>query len=204
MAVIALSAALRIARMSWSQQRRDLAFDSIFGSQAVEVSGPRWMVSLAAPLMKEADAGAWQALLLRLAGKTNQLEVWNQVRPAPLGTMRGSMTLSGAHAQGATALTIAASGQAATTLKAGDLLGLGSAITQQVVMVLDDATADGSGVITVNINPALRNAFSTGAAVNWDKPKALFRATTSRVDWEYRAGRFVEMGGLDLVEDWRS
>ena len=205
MAVITLSTALGLARMSWSQQRRDLAFDSIFGSQAVEVSGPRWMVSLAAPLMKEADAGAWQALLLRLAGKTNQLEVWNQMRAAPLGTMRGTMTLSGNHAQGAAALIITAgAGQAGTTLNAGDLLGLGSGITQQVVMVLDDATANGSGVITVNINPALRGAFSSGAAITWDQPKALFRATSSRVDWEYAAGKIVKIGGLDLVEDWRS
>lgn len=204
MAVITLPDALHAARIVWSQQRRDLGFSSLFGSQGVEVSGPKWGASLVAPAQNDDQVGAWQALLLRLGGKTNQLALWNQVRPAPRGTMRGAMTLSVAAVQGAASLSIVATGQAGTTLKQGDYLGLGSGTTQHLVLVLDDATADGSGVIAVNINPPLRNAFVLGTTVTWDKPKALFRASASRVDWEYTGGMAVKVGVLDLVEDWRA
>lgn len=204
MAVITLPDTLRSASITWSQARRDLGFNSPFGSQSVEVSGPKWAVSLTAPVQNDETAGAWQALLLRLGGKTNQLELWNQVRPAPRGTMRGTMTLSAGAAQGAVSLSIVAADQAGKTLKQGDYLGLGSGTTQHLVFVLDDAAADGSGVIAVNINPPLRDAFVLGTTVTWNKPKALFRASASRVDWEYSRGNQVKVGVLDLVEDWRA
>ncbi len=204
MSVITFPSALSGATMKWAPRRRDVAFNSVFGSQSVGVSAPGWAVNLVAPPMKESDAGAWKALLMLLDGNVNQLELWDMQRPAPLGTMRGTMTLNGAHAQGATALSVTAgAGQASTTLKQGDLLGLGSTTTQQVVMVTADATANGSGVIAVNIKFPLRNAFSGGASVVWDKPKALFRMTNQNNGWDYAPGLITSGFSLDLIEDWR-
>lgn len=163
-------------------------------------------MSLSPPQMKDKDSesGVWQALLLQIAGKTNQLSVWNLARPAPIGTMRGTMTLNASAAQGATTLAIVASGENAKTLLQGDLLGLGSGTTQQVVMVTADATSNGSGVISVSTEPPLRTAFAGGAAVTWDKPKALFRVTQSKSSWDYSPGVIVSGFALDLIEDWRS
>ncbi|MFA6121923.1 MAG: hypothetical protein WCT35_04920 [Sideroxydans sp.] len=204
MSVITFSESLGVGKFTWGQQRRDLSFNSLFGSQSVGISSPLWMVSITSSNSKESDAGAWQSLLLKLSGKVNQLELWNVMRPSPIGTMRGTMTLNAAAAQGDVALSIIAASEAAKTLKAGDLLGMGSGTTQQVVMVLDDAVANGSGVISVNINPALRNAFAGGASVVWDKPKALFRQSATKASWDYAQGRAVGGMSLDLIEDWRA
>jgi len=206
MSVITFPSTLSAARMSWGQIRRDVAFNSPFGSQAVNVTGPQWTASLAPPLMKDSSAGQWQALMLQLLGKINQLEIWNLARPAPLGTMRGTLTVKGAHAQGATSLIMSGgAGQASTTIKQGDYFGLGSSTTQQVVMALADATADGAGDITINITGTpLRNAFSNGAAVSWDKPKALFRVVNAKTSWDYAPGLVVSGFALDLIEDWRT
>lgn len=204
MAVITFPSTLTVAKMTLSQVRRDLAFNSSFGSQAVEVSGPLWAATLQSPAMKESTSGAWKAFLLSLKGRINQLALWDLSRPAPRGTMRGTMTLNTAAAQGAETLSIIAATEAAKTLLAGDLLGLGSGITQQVVMVTADATADGSGIISVNTQPALRNAHLIAAAVTWDKPKALFRVAQSKAEWEVGLGLAVPGFSLDLLEDWRS
>jgi hypothetical protein len=202
--IITFPDTLPASAMSWGMQRRDMSFGSSFGSQSIEAATPLWKVSLSAPKIKEAESGAWQALLLSLKGRTNQLELWHILRPAPIGTMRGTMTLGAAAAKGATSLTIAAgAGQASTTLKQGDLLGLGSILTQQVVMVTADATADGSGNIIVSTEPALRNDFAVGAAVTWDKPKALFRQASVKSEWNYVPGVIVSGFSLDLIEDWR-
>lgn len=205
MAVITFpeSLAEKVSRLSWAQNRNDMEFRSMFGAQALEVSSPLWSAGLEFGDMLENDAGALQTLMMQLRGRTNQLALWNFARPAPLGTMRGTMTLSADAAQGATSISITAGvGQAAKTLLAGDFLGIGSGLTQQVVMVTADATSNGSGVISISIEPPLRNAFAAGAAVTWDKPKALFRRQSSKAGWDYQS---VLASGfsLDLLEDTR-
>jgi hypothetical protein len=203
MSVITFPATLSVRGVAWTQQRRDMNFNSPFGSQSVEVSVPLWAATLTSNGMVEKDSGAWKALLLQLRGRTNQLELWDMTRPQPLGTMRGTMTLNAAAAQGDVGLGIIASGQGSATLKAGDMLGLGSGITQQVVMVTADATADGTGLIAATIEPPLRNEFSSGASVTWDKPCALFRSNVSRNGWEMALGKEMNGFSLDLIEDWR-
>lgn len=202
MSIITFPESLKVARVTWAQQRNDVEFRSGFGAQAVELAGPLWSVTLEAVSGREADSGGWQALGMQLRGRTNQLELWNHARHVPRGTMRGTMTLNSSAAQGATTLSIVASGQASKTLLRGDLLGVGINLTQQVVMVVADATSNGSGIISVTIEPPLRNAFLAGEAITWNKPKALFRRVNSRFSWESYAA-VTEGFALDLIEDFR-
>lgn len=203
MSVITFPSTLKVDSATWGQTRLDLTYSSAFGSQSIEVSPPLWSVKISSPAMFESDSGAWQALIISLKGRTNQLELWNHGRSYPRGTMRGTMTFNGGHAQGATTLSIVASGEVSKTLVAGDFLGFGTGTTQQIVMVTADATSNGSGVISVTVQPPLRNAHLTGASVAWDKPKALFRRSESVASWDYDtilASGFT----LDLIEDWRT
>jgi hypothetical protein len=85
------------------------------------------------------------------------------------------------------------------TLLQGDWLGIGSGSKQQVVMVTQDATSTGQGNITVNFEHPLRNGFSAGQAVTWDKPKALFRLRQNRPGWDYERSRAKNLK-FDLVE----
>ncbi len=198
MSIIQVPTGLSVAAQTWAQQRNDFEFRSAFGAQALEASAPLWLSTImATPKRPE----LWQALMLQLRGKTNQLALWNMGRPQPKGTMRGTMTL-GTTAQGATALTINAAGQAGKTLLAGDYLGVGAGLTQQVVMVVADATASGAGVVSVVTEPALRNPFTSGAGVTWYRPCALFRRKDSTSKWDYEPG-VVKGMSLDLIEDWR-
>ncbi|SCX94324.1 hypothetical protein SAMN05216420_101403 [Nitrosospira sp. Nl5] len=203
MSVITFSSSLKVARCTWAQVRNDIEFRSAFGSQAVEAAGPLWAVTLEGTPRLESNGGPFKALGMQLRGKTNQLAMWDLARPIPLGTMRGTMTLNSAAAQGATTLSIIASGQASKTLLQGDYLGIGSLLTQQVVMVVEDATSDGSGIISVTVEPPLRNAFLAGESVTWDQPKALFRRVDSRFGWN-NYGAVVDGFVLDLIEDWRT
>lgn len=204
MSVITLPSSFRIATLGWEQIRNDMEFRSIFGAQVLEASPPLWATMITATTYKESDAGAWQALLMQLRGKTNQLAVFNSGRSTPLGTMRGTMTLNSSAAQGATTLSIVASGENSKTLLQGDYLGLGSGTTQQVVMVVTDATSNGSGVISVTIEPPLRNAHSSAAAVTWNSPTALFRCREAPAKWEYSPGMIVDGFALNLIEDVRA
>jgi hypothetical protein len=203
MAVITFPSGLYPERMSWAQQRLAADFRSIFGAQSLDAAPPVWTVSVQFGKMTETQSGALKALLLQLRGATNPLAIWDMGRPAPVGTMRGTMTLASAVSAGAQSIPVTAGvGQAAKTLVRGDWLGLGSGTTQQVVMVVADAVANASGVITAAIEPPLRNAFASGAAVTWDKPKALFRRQSASAGWDYES-TFASGFALNLLEDWR-
>lgn len=197
-----------LVNVGWSQKRNESVSGSPFGSQALEFGPPEWQVSIAPIEMLDASAGAVLALYLKLRGRTNQLSLWNTVRPAPLGTMRGTMILSDDIAQGAATMSISAAGQGGATLLQGDFLGFGSGTAQQLVMVVEDAVADGSGNISVTFEPPARNDILTGsppaAGVTWDKPAALFRLAQSSLGWDYTGGTRVGARPLELIEDWRA
>jgi hypothetical protein len=117
-------------------------------------------------------------------------------------TAAGSVFMWGAKVNPGTAPTPYGFGK---TLKKGDLLGIGSGTTQQVVMVTEDAVSTSQGNITVQFQPPLRNSFPAGQAVVWDKPKALFRRVSNELGWDYRGKNTVTSGmTLDLIEDWRA
>jgi hypothetical protein len=335
MAVLTWNNAYKVSSFRWNKLRRDVLFSSIFGSQALEGGSPLWEVDIQGAPQMNVEAHAMVAFLESLEGYRNQLALWNLAQPQPVGTMRGTMTLSSSAAQGAGTLavastsdvelvsngtfdadvsgwassptfqssaawvggemqvsyvsasarqlqtiptvpgrqytmtvtqrrvtgtgsgyfgmvtaggsnvTVAASSASTTnvtrsvtftatattttialaittsgdvfafdnvsvrealagrTLLAGDLLGIGSGPTQQVVRVTVDAVSNASGVITVSIGTPLCNAFTAGAAVIWDRPKALFRQKSANAGIEYTPG-IGQPWSLSLVEDWRS
>lgn len=205
MSIISMTTELasQISLMSWGQRRFDVTSRSVFGAQAIETGHPLWTAEVTVAPRLERQAGPWKALLLNLEGQINQLELWDIQRPVPLGTMRGTMVLGEDAAAGAKTIQISAgSGQAGKTLLMGDMLQLGSGVTQQVVMATADAIADVNGDIEVSFNGPLRNAFSAASAVTWDKPKALFRRTVSESRWDYEP-KFARGFGMSLIEDWR-
>jgi hypothetical protein len=124
-----------------------------------------------------------------------------------MGTMRGTLTLNAAPSAGAVAISVTGgAGQAGKTLQAGDYLQIGSGLgTSQVVMVMADATANGSGVIALTTEPPLRTAFASGTAVQWDRPAAYFKQQGTAVAWSYEPGREIVTTGMavDLLEVWQ-
>jgi hypothetical protein len=202
MSIVTFPSTLDVEKFSWEYKPMDVTFSSNFGTQSIGGGMPKWAASISAPDIYEYQASQWQTLLMQLRGRQNQLALWNLARPVPLGTYRGSPTLSSSVAMGDTTMTFVDATQASKTLKVGDYVGIGSGLTQQVVMLVADATANGSGVITVTFEPPLRNAFATSTAITLDKPKALFRQTASSNKWDY-SGVFASGFALDLQEDWR-
>jgi hypothetical protein len=194
---------LKVSSFRWNKYNQMAVFRSSFGSQAITTGAPLWEVDLMGVPEYWNEANQIATFLESLEGHTHQLELWNLTQPVPRGTMRGAMVLASAAAQGATTLQISGGvSEANKTLLTGDLIGLGSGLTQQVVRVMSDATADGTGLITVSIGTPLRNAFVSGAAVTWDKPKALFRQKSLNEGIEYVAV-VGQPWALSLVEDWR-
>lgn len=181
--------------------------DSTGSTQARLYGHPRWSLTLMPPQrLKRAEAAYWRAVTLKLKGRINVLAAYDPARAAPRGTMRGTITLKTTVVAGAEAMTLAAgAGQAATTLLAGDWLQIGTGYgTSQLIMVTDDATADGAGDIAIQFAHPLRKGFTAGAAITWDKPLVYCKQGADRTAWRYKGQSLLEEGyGFpDLLEDW--
>jgi hypothetical protein len=205
-AVITMPTNLPVAECSFGQVRYDLTETSdATGSQSARIlAPPRWKLSMASgPLLSTDHFGLWSSMLMQLRGKVNTLAAFDTVRTEPAGTMRGTMTLNGAHAAGATTLSVVASGQASKTLLRGDMLQIGTGLgTSQTVMVMADATSNGSGVISLTVEPPLRAAYSGGTAVAWQRPLIYCKLVNESTSWTYTRAPTHRQGGMaaDLLE----
>lgn len=110
MSVITWPAGLSVpASFTLGQQRYDMTESSdSSGADAARLLGPpRWTVSLrSVDIMTLAEAGLWEAMLLQLRGRVNHLAVYDPVRVAPQGSLRGAPTLDATAAAGATSIVL--------------------------------------------------------------------------------------------------
>ncbi len=196
---------LAVAEFSFGQRRFDVAaISDATGDQQARLFGPpRWTCSVQAPgALPREQAVVWQTMLLQLRGRINHLAVWDRTGPSPRGTMRGTLTLNSTVAAGATSATITGgSGQANTTLKAGDKLQFASGVgSSQLVQVTSDAVASGSGIITVTFEPPARIQFGAVTAVTWDRPVAYFKVQQDETSWRGTSPEIFSGFGVDLLE----
>ncbi|MFC5524013.1 hypothetical protein [Polaromonas jejuensis] len=196
---------LKIKRLKFGQKRFDLRFqngDSGAGQSRI-LAPPRWTAALVCPDgLSQAEAAIWRNLILQLQGMTHQLALPDLANLTPRGTMRGTLTLSAQANAGDTSLTITGgAGQANATLLTGDWIGIGSGGQRQLLNIAGDYTANGAGVIVVNISQPVRWQQAASSAVIWDGPTALFRQTSTDSSWDYEPG--IRNGySLDLMESW--
>ncbi len=151
------------------------------GLQVTDLLADFWSVSLdLAPGNDPIIGGQIEAFFDRLKGAANCIVLWNLRRPAPLGSLRASPTLAATAAQLSNTASIQTT--AGATLLAGDMIGIGG----QLVRVMTDTVANGSGVMPVEFAPRLRAVQNAGAAVTWDKPTSTFVMVSTQgapVDW---------------------
>lgn len=164
------------------------------GLQVTDLLADFWAVTLdMVPGNDPIVGGQVEAFFDRLKGASNRIILWNLKRPAPLGTLRGTPTLSAAAAQLANTASIQTT--AGATLYAGDMIGIGG----QLVRCMADATANGSGVMSVEFAPRLRAAQVSGAAVTWDKPTSTFVLSGNAAPVDWTPGRYTAPS-IDLRE----
>lgn len=200
MSIVTLPNALKYNQFAWGVNNYEMeeTADSTGDSAARIIGPPRWTAHFTSnDDMDLAEAARWEWLMLQLRGD-NCLALYDIVRLAPQGTMRGTPTLAANIAVGDTSATITASG----TLKQGDRLGFGTGLgTSQLIIVAADAAAS-SGTITFTFNNPARIAFSSGTSVIWDKPVAYFRRTNRAATLGRYSATSLSQGGfsLDLME----
>lgn len=178
MSTIALPVQFTPSTVNFKQNVNQRVSAAPFGGseQAIDLLNDRWTCNCEISIKSAAKAASLEAFVAAMRGQTNTVALYHFARPAPNGTMRGTLTLNVAAAQGASSIVVTGgAGQAGNTLLAGDMLGVGGLL----LMVASDCVADANGTVTVLITNRLRVAQNSGAAVTWSQPTALFRLLSS-------------------------
>ncbi len=183
--------------VDWSLVPNTITFESpLSGSvQTVEFPGARWRVSFSMDNLQEADSALLQAMLVRLRGRAGRLALHNFARPTPRGTIAGTPLVMGAAQTGGTLIIDGCT--VGSTLKAGDFIG----VNGELKMVVADATANGSGQMTLTIEPPLRSSPADNAAITTTQPTATFMLAQDETKWTARPGVLTSFP-LEFVEVW--
>lgn len=171
--------------------------------QARSYGVPVWAMTLIAPkALTDQQAGAWKAMGLRLRGLVNHLAAFDPGRPAPVGSLRGTLSLAQVAPAGAALLDITAGvEQAGRTLEPGDLLQVGNGLgTSQLVAVTAPAVVNGFGRIVVETEPPIRAEHPIGTAVTWDRPRVYMSRTDPRFGWQTYSRLHTVGMSLSLIE----
>lgn len=165
----------------------------------LSLPGARWRATMQFPdtdLSELVYRRQIEAFLLSLRGGADRLLMWNPLTPQPLGTMRGFVTLTAAVAAGAASAQITGGAPAAsTTLLRGDRIAFGG----QRVVLTADATANGSGVMTVAFQPPHRLGAASGATVTLTRPVTTYVLSQPVVQMAARGERLPGFA-VELIE----
>lgn len=145
--------------------------------------GEMWKMDVSLPPMSRTLAEAWVGFLLALNGPEGTFLMGQPGYTTARGTWSANSPLVNGASQ--TGKSLAVDGlTASATVKAGDWLQLGSGSSTRLHKVSQDATANGSGQVTLDIWPRLRSSPSDNAAVTISSPKGIWRLARNDQDWD--------------------
>lgn len=183
------------ARMRWSLvSNTQLSVSPLNGTiQTQELPGARWKIQMDYPPLDEADAALMRAFLVKMRGQANRTDLGPFDRQTPRGTAGGTPLVNGGSQAGASLVTDGWS--AGATMLTGDFFAVG----QQLFLVAADATADGSGNMTLTIEPPIRTSPADNAPITKASPKARFMLVNNEVGWDVQLKGLTDFS-FDLLE----
>lgn len=152
-------------------------------------AGQSWSIDVSLPPIRDRDTvEQWAAFLLSLNGREGTFLMGDPTRRAPRGSGGGTPLVKGASQTGQ---TLAIDGCPLSTtdwLRAGDYIQLGSGSTSRMHRLLADADTNGSGEVTLDIWPRLRESPADNAPITITSPKGLWRLASNERSWDVGIG----------------
>ncbi len=149
-----------------------------FAQQAQALGGERWEADVTLPAMKRAAAEDWIGWLIALNGQEGTFLMGDPVNTSPRGSWAGTPLTSGVHGARVKTLVIDGATPGATFLR-GDWFGVGSGSSSHLHRLVQNSTANGLGVATLDIWPGLRESLADNTALTIASPKGLFRLNSN-------------------------
>ena len=158
-----------------------------YSTQSQAFAGQRWAADVTLPPMRREQAAQWVSFLVSLRGSFGDFLLGNPMACVARGVGGGSPVVSGASQTGSDLNITGATASTTGWLKAGDYIQLGAGIDQRLHMVTADANSDGSGNVSLSIEPALRSSPADNLAIVVANCKGVFRLSSNETGWNANA-----------------
>ena len=155
-----------------------------------------WALVLECDNLTGAARAALQAFLLKISAGDHNFTVQDHSYTRR-GSGSGTPLIKGAAQTGNSIATDGWTNSATGVLLAGDLVQ----IRNQLVMVLADVNANGSGEATLSVVPAVRIAPADNSAIVTATPTGIFKLTSPEVGWSQGPGPVFSGFVADAIED---
>lgn len=146
--------------------------------QVYQHSGACWMAEVAWPLLKVNEVAEIIGFLDSLRGTYGYFLMGEPLYTIQ-GTGAGTPLVNGLHSARATSLATKGWTPASLVLRAGDLFQIGTGSSTRLYRNLTNATADGSGNVTLDIWPPLRATLTGDNPLTTTSPKGIWRLASN-------------------------
>lgn len=184
---LTLPTAPAFSQARWTLKRATAMSESPFtGQQQVFDYGyALWTATLTLPPMMREQAANWEAFMMKLHGRKGTFLLGDPDAKTIQGGANTSATLNGAISVGDFTISINTNNANMTNVfKAGDYIQIGTAGAAKLYMIVDNATSNSSGIVSVNIEPAIKVAASDAAAVDYTAAQGVFRMDSADLGWD--------------------
>jgi len=185
---------IKQSRAEFRLVRKDQVNQLMSGSDVV-TAFPRAVWAQSIPLVIQTEDGGrvWSARLAQLSSLGNYFKA----RPPGYYGAQYSATTLQVNGSGQLGLSLDIKGASAgvTVLRIGEFFE----VNGEVKIVTDDCTANGSGLATVQFEPALRSSPSNSSNLETQNPQIKWRLRSPEGVWSIVPGRFYEFN-LEVVE----
>lgn len=157
------------------------------GQQVQQWLGQQLQIEANLPPMLYAQAEQWIAFLGSLFGKFGTFLMGDYNRASPQGPMTGAPVSSGsANVAGLNSINVRAATPSVTNWAiAGDYIQLTVAgAPQRIYKILQNASTDGSGNVTLQIFPNIRENIPDGTVIITTNCKGTFRLQENTLKWK--------------------
>ncbi len=185
---------------NWRKASNTQTFQSPLtgGVQTLVLPGARWACSATWDNLQADDRAKLLAFLASLRGTAGRFYLGNLGLLRPRGSLNYSTPLIAGASQ--TGATLATDGwTVGATLLAGDMIGFNAGA--ELRMVIADATANGSGVMSISLDEPIRVSPADNSAIVTAAPTCIMRLTADEIGSDYRPGQFSSFS-LDAIESF--
>lgn len=163
-----------------------------FAGKTYVHAGQMWRAEVDYPQIHVDEAREWIALLSELSSGALRFHLGDPARTSPAGTWSGTPVVKGASQTGQTLVVDGFNTSETDVAKAGDLFQLGSGTSQRLHQVVEDASSDINGEVTLKIWPRLRESPADNESIVTDSPEGTFELAED-LSWAWQPAQLARI-----------
>tara|TARA_B100001057_G_scaffold488345_1_gene572535 strand:+ start:2335 stop:2964 length:630 start_codon:yes stop_codon:yes gene_type:complete len=177
-----------VQKSSWGLQRAvGISTSPFTGSQQVyEHDFALWKATITLPPMNRATSAEYQTFFMQLHGRKGTFLMGDPDGKTQRGNAtQSSITIASNTAIGAYDIPVSGlTNSQSNALVKGDYIQFGTGSSAKLHMIMDNASASGSGTVTLKVEPALKVAITTSTSCVITNTVGVWRMDTNDLNWD--------------------